>query len=412
MRVGISAFFLKYPISGIGQYSIHLLKALGAVDPQNEYALLGPRSIIEQSNILKVFPCQMRSVDRFVPSFVSSLVSSNEQIEKLLWEQAFGPALALKAGVDVFHVPYFAPPVFSRTPMVVTIHDGLQFQLPAYQSSGKRRAYLRFIGRAAHKAARIITVSHHARQDIIDVLHIAPERVRVIYEAAGDEYRPVTNPDMLAKTRARYGVGDCYVFYLGGHDRRKNVSQLVRSFAHLFHRLGNPDLQLFISGDPDRQRGPLFRDPRQVAAAVGVTDNVIFRFVKDEDKPAIYSGARLFAFPSLYEGFGLPPLEAMCCGAPVICSNRTSLPEVVGDAALSIDPDDTTAFAGAMYDILTNDALRADLQARSLRRASLFSWQKAATETLAVYQEAIADSKHERHHFFRKDDVWQRNQCV
>ena len=124
-----------------------------------------------------------------------------------------------------------------------------------------------------------------------------------------------------------------------------------------------------------------------------MTNQVIYRFVEDEDKPAVYSGARLFVFPSLYEGFGLPPLEAMSCGAPVICSNRTSLPEVVGDAAISIDPDDISSMVEAMRSVLANSALRDDLRARSLQHAAQFSWRKAAAETLAAYEETLARSK-------------------
>ena len=184
-----------------------------------------------------------------------------------------------------------------------------------------------------------------------------------------------------------------YIFYLGGLDQRKNVPQLVRAFAHLYKQLDQPDLQLLISGNPDKQKGPLFPDPRPVAAELGVSGQVICRFIEDEDKPAMYSGASLFVFPSLYEGFGLDPLEAMSCGAPVVCSNRTSLPEVVGDAALSVDPEDTQALVEAMRSVLSDTSLAIDLRARSLLRAAQFSWRKTATETLAAYQEALARSK-------------------
>jgi glycosyltransferase involved in cell wall biosynthesis len=228
----------------------------------------------------------------------------------------------------------------------------------------------------------------------MDVLHVPAERIRVIYEAAGDEYTPVTDPAALAMARRRYGLGQQYILYLGGLDQRKNVLQLVRAFAHLYWQLGDPNLQLFISGDPDKKKNEsLFPDPRPVAAELGVADKIIYRFVEEEDKPAVYSGASLFVFPSLYEGFGLPPLEAMSCGAPVICSNRTSLPEVVGDAAISVDPDDVHAMAEAMHNVLTDSTLRNSLRARSIQRAAQFSWRKAAKETVAVYEEALARSK-------------------
>ncbi len=382
MKVGINALFLNTPASGSRQYLIHLLKALAEVDTQNEYVLLGPQTLVGNVNS---FPYQVYPVPFFA--------RRNENIEKLVWEQLAGPAAARKAGVDIFHVPHFAPPLFPRTPTVVTIHDVIPLRLPAYSAGARLKAYMSLVARAARKATLVITVSQHARQDIIDTLHIPADRIRVIYEAAGDEYKPVSDPTIVARACQRYGVGERYIFYIGGLDQRKNVPQLVRAFALLSRQLDDPDLQLFISGDPGKQRGPLFPDPRPIAVESGIADRVIYGFVEDEDKAAIYSGASLFVYPSIYEGFGLPPLEAMSCGAPVVCSNRTSLPEVVGDAAITVDPDDTGALAGAMQSVLTNSMLQAELRARSLQRAAQFNWRKAAKETIAVYQEACARSK-------------------
>jgi glycosyltransferase involved in cell wall biosynthesis len=171
------------------------------------------------------------------------------------------------------------------------------------------------------------------------------------------------------------------------------VPQLVKAFAHVYRQLGDPSLQLLIAGNPEKQSGPLFPDPRPVASDLGMTGQIVYRFIEEEDKPAIYSGASVFVFPSLYEGFGLTPLEAMSCGTPVICSNRTSLPEVVGDAAISLNPDDTHAMVEAMCDVLTKSDLQADLRARSLQRATRFNWRKTAAETVAAYEEAYKRSK-------------------
>jgi len=377
MKIGINALFFQSRATGSAQYMIHLLDALAHIDEQNEYILLGPRPV-EQTD-QHSFPYQVHPVPGFA--------ARNENIEKVIWEQLTAPNAARNAGVDLYHVPYFAPPLFPHTPTIATIHDVIPMRLPAYQLGGKVKAYMKLVSRAAHRAAMVITVSQHAKQDMIDALKIPPERIRVIYEAAGDEYRPITDPKILAEARARYGISERYIFYLGGLDQRKNVPQLIHAFAHLYAQIGDPHLQLVISGNPDKQQGPLFPDPRPIAADLGISGQIIFRFIEDEDKPAIYSGASLFVFPSLYEGFGLPPLEAMGCGAPVVCSNRTSLPEVVGDAAISIDPEDTQALTEAMHQILANSTLQADLRARSLRQAAQFSWSKTAQETLAVYQE-------------------------
>ncbi|MBO0780784.1 MAG: glycosyltransferase family 4 protein [Ktedonobacteraceae bacterium] len=378
MKIGINALFFQHPASGSGQYLAHLQATLSEIDRQNEYLLFGP----QPAPVTPAFPYQVCPA----PSFTAR----NKNIQKLVWEQWTGPLAARHAGVDLFHVPYFAPPLFPGVSTVVTIHDVIPLRLPAYLPDVKVRAYMRLMARAAHSARMIITVSQHAKRDIVDVLRIPPERVRVTYEAAGEEYRPLADPAVLAAARARYGIGERYIFYLGGLDQRKNVPQLVRAFAQAYRQLGNPNLQLFISGDPDRKKGPLFPDPRTVPLDPDVRERVIYRFVEDEDKATIYSGASLFVFPSLYEGFGLDPLEAMACGAPVVCSNRSSLPEVVGDAAISIDPENTDALADAICRVLSSESLQADLRARSLKRAAGFSWRKTAEETLSVYEEVMA----------------------
>lgn len=385
MKIGINTYFFKFPASGSGQYLLHLLQALAEVDQENQYILLGLHPIPIKIRALTSFP--------YVVAPVPTLASRNASIENLTWEQFTAPSAARKAGVDLLHTPYFAPPFFPRTPGVITIHDVIPLRLPQYRTDPKMKAYLQLITRAARKATLIITISQHAKHDMIDALHLPPERIRVIYEAAGDEYRPISDPAVLAEVRARYGLNERYILYLGGLDQRKNVPQLVRAFAHLFQQMRDPDLQLLIAGNPDKQRGTLFPDPRPVAAGLGMTGQIIYRFIEEEDKPAIYSGASVFVFPSLYEGFGLTPLEAMSCGTPVICSNRTSLPEVVGDAAISLDPDNIHEMVEAMHSVLTNSELRADLHVRSLQRAAQFNWHKTAAETIAAFEEAFVRSK-------------------
>ncbi|HET8844941.1 MAG TPA: glycosyltransferase family 1 protein [Ktedonobacteraceae bacterium] len=388
MKIGINTMFFRHPASGSGQYLVHLLNALAEIDTQNEYLLVGPDAL---SDTIKA---QLQAPFSHYVKSVSGPLGRNASLEKMTWEQWTGPREARRLGVDLFHVPHFASPFLTgSTPVVVTIHDVIPLRLPLYYASAKAKVYSAVVSRAARKATMIITVSQHAKQDMIDALKIPSERIRVTYEAAGEEYTPVEDEAKLAEVRTRYGINGRYVFYLGGLDARKNVPQLIRAFARLLRLIDDPGLQLLISGDPDRRHGPLFPDPRPVAAELGISERVLFRFVEDEDKAAVYSGASVFVFPSLYEGFGLDPLEAMSCGAPVICSNRTSLPEIVGDAALSIDPDDLSAMTEAMHRVLTDAQLSADLRARGLQRAHKFNWHNTARETLAVYEEAFARRK-------------------
>ncbi len=385
MKIAINALFFRYPATGSGQYMSHLLDALAEIDRENEYILLGPDPSPELSGVNPAFAYRQAPVPGFT--------RRSAKMEKLAWEQITAPSAARKARVDLYHVPYFAPPYLSNVPGIVTIHDVIPLRLPVYVSKGTMRAYMGLVSRAAHKATLIITVSQHAKQDIMDVLHLPAERIRVIYEAAGEKFLPVADEETLAKARARYGVGERYLFYLGGLELRKNVPQLVRAFAHVYQQVGDPNLQLLIAGNPDKKSGPLFPDPRPVAADLGMSGQIVYRYIEEEDKPAMYSAASAFIFPSMYEGFGLDPLEAMSCGAPVVCSNRTSLPEVVGDAALLFDPDNTGQMVAAIRDVLTNDQLAANLRERSLQRAARFSWRKTAQETLAVYEEAYQRSR-------------------
>lgn len=385
MKIGYNAMMFRYPATGSGQYLTHLLNALAEIEPENEYVLLGPDPQPERGDLNPRLS--------YVQAAVPAPVRSNARLEKLAWEQLTAPSAARRAGADLLHVPYFAPPYFSRTPVVTTIHDVIPLRLPVYRSSGFMRAYLRLVSRAAHRSTLIVTVSQHAKHDMMDALKLPAERIRVIYEAASEQYRPVTDQETLARVRTRYGVGKRFIFYLGGLDARKNVPALVRAFAHVYHQLGDPGLQLLIAGNPDKKSGPLFPDPRPIASDLGMAGQIVYRFIEEEDKAAVYSAASVFVFPSLYEGFGLDPLEAMSCGAPVACSNRTSLPEVVGDAALLFDPDNTGQMVTTIRDVLTKDGLAADLRARSLRQAARFNWHKTAEETLAVYEEAYQRSR-------------------
>src|SRR6185312_1989099 len=190
---------------------------------------------------------------------VSGPLGLNASLEKMTWEQWTGPREARRLGVDVFHVPHFAPPLITRSvPVVATIHDVIPLRLPLYHSSAKAKVYSSVVARAAQHATLVITISQHARQDIIETLSIPAERIRVIYQAVSEDLKPVEDQEKLAAARARYGLTGRYVFYLGGLDARKNVPQLVRAFSHLYKRLGDPNLQLLISGNPDKLSGSLF----------------------------------------------------------------------------------------------------------------------------------------------------------
>ena len=354
MKIAINGTFWDRPTTGSGQYLRALLPALKRRAPDNEYALIAPKP-------------------------------GGSNLAKLWFEQIAFANACRRERADIAHVPYFASPFFPPTRTIVTIHDLIPLLLPAYRSSPLVRAYTRLVAASARRADAVIADSACSQRDIVRHLGIDAARVRVVYLAADARYRPI---DDTRAVRSKYALTENYLLYLGGFDQRKNVRVILEAFARLseFHTRG---YRLVLAGVRLGEDSAFFPSPQRIARQVGLPDEAIryIGWVDEEDKPALYSGAAAFLFPSLYEGFGLPPLEAMACGAPVICSNASSLPEVVGDAALQIDPHDASAWADAIRAVLTDDTRRATMRERGIAQSKAFSWDRAADETLAVYQQ-------------------------
>ncbi|HEX6541376.1 MAG TPA: glycosyltransferase family 1 protein [Ktedonobacterales bacterium] len=387
MRVAFNALYLLEPYTGTGRYVTNLLSALGRVDGINEYLVLSPTEVKNVPETPSTFQWEALPPSRFR--------HAGESVARLAWEQHTFPHAAKQRGARLMHVPYFAPP--RRTlgiPIIATIHDIINLRLPAYRATPTAQAYARLVSNAAKHADMIIAVSEFSKRDIMETLGMPEDRVRVIYEAVAPQYRRVQDARRLIEVREKYGLSDMFVLNVGGLDARKNIQALVGAFAAVFHEMQNPDLQLFIAGDPDRLgSSPLFPDWRYLATAFEVEENVVCMPIDEEDLPAMYSAASCFAFTSVYEGFGLTPLEAMACGAPVVCSNRTSLPEVVGSAGVQVDPLDTDRLGGAILRVLTSREHRDDLRARGLAHVREFSWQQAAAETSALYAEVTGTTR-------------------
>ena len=383
MRVAINALFLQEPHVGSGRYLYNLLAALGQVDGVNEYYVLGPKPPKAQPETPSSFTWKVAPVGG---------PARGENLEKLVWEQAGFPAAAKSVRAHLAHIPHFAPAYrHFGIPQVVTIHDVIMLALPEYRSKASAMLYTQLVAQAARRAEAILTISEWSKQDIIEYLRIPPERIRVIREAAAPEFRRETDPERLRAVRVKYGLRERFVLNVGGMDARKNIEKLVGAFAAVYHELREPDLQLFIAGD-HRKLGtsPTFPDWRPLAAAFGIERQVICAPVAEQDLPALYSASSCFAFTSRYEGFGLTPLEAMACGAAVVCSNATSLPEVVGSAGKLVNPEDADEIGAAIFHTLAAPELNVDLRARGLAQSKQFSWSKVAAETSAFYAE-VAD---------------------
>lgn len=383
MRLGINAFFWSQETTGSGQYTRRLVSGLLRRSDGPRCLLIRPSP--DGSSIAVATP-ETRLEERLLPP----PVRLPDDLSKVWFEQVSFPRVCRSEDLDVAHVPYFAPPLVSSRRILVTIHDLIPLILPGYRGSALVRLYNRLVATAARRAPAIITDSQASQQDVLRVLGVSPEIVHVIYLGVDRMYRPVTDSHELQRVRAKYGLPETYVLYLGGFDQRKNLGALLTAYASLDGR-SMAAAPLVIAGRLPAGNSQFFPDPRALVEKEGLEGRVLFTgWVPEEDKPALYSGATLFLFPSLYEGFGLPVLEAMSCGTAVVASDTASLPEIAGDAAVLVDPQDPEALAAAIADLLRDGSRRKDLATRARKRAQLFSWDRTVSQTIAVYESVAA----------------------
>ncbi len=375
MRIGIDAQLLAaesgYRRAGVSRYLERLLLALP--------------NAIESGDDLLVWAAHG------VPPLSSALASGWRQTRvpadrpplRIAWEQSLLPLHARRGRIDLLHGPVNVAPLLARCPTVVTVHDLAFLRVPGGLTSHRRR-YLTAATRASvRRARRVIAVSASTKRDVVELVGVPPERVVVIPLAADERFRPLPD-DVLARFRAEQRLTCPFILYVGTLEPRKNVPVLLRAFAAIAKAFPH---ELILVG----AEGWLTSEIHTTLADLRLGDRVRLAGYGDPAAlPGWYGAADLLVYPSRFEGFGLPPLEAMACGTPVIVSNATSLPEVGGDAVLTIDPDDIAGLAAAMRRVLTDPALAAGLRARGLARAATFSWERTARETVRVYREALA----------------------
>jgi glycosyltransferase involved in cell wall biosynthesis len=372
LHIAIDAHSVGAQLAGNESYAVNLIEALAEID---------------QTNLYTLYVTRPAGIDRFANRWSNFKVRQTLPHTPLVRIPLTLSAELRRHPVDVLHVQFTAPP-FAPCPVVTTIHD-LSFEHLPETFKRRSRAQLRLtVRRTARKAALILTLSEFSRRDIIETYAVGSERVIVTPAAAPTHFKPVTSETELEKTRERYGIGANYLLSLGSIQPRKNLTRLIEAFQQL--RKSRPDdelPQLVIAG----KRGWLDDEVFRAAQQDSLNGSVKFiGYVPEEDLPALYSGAMCFVYPSYFEGFGLPVLEAMQCGAPVIAGNQTSLPEVAGDAALLFDPFDTRALGEAIARVIDHPDYRADLRARGLKRAAEFSWTATARLTLKAYDSAAA----------------------
>jgi glycosyltransferase involved in cell wall biosynthesis len=369
VRIAIDARKLRD--FGIGTYVRNLLRHLSRLDRTTEYVVLchGPdRDLVPQLG------------DNFCAVLDSSPGYS-------LREQLTVPLDLRRARVDLFHAPHYVLPPLTPCRSVVTIHDCIHLRFPQYLPSRLAYSYARSsMWVATHRSSRIITVSEASKRDILSYFHVPDTKIDVIPNAIDERFWEMPDADEVDKVRERYQLNDRYVLYAGNIKPHKNIERLIEAF-HMLRKHGFEDVKLLIIGDQISKYATL----RRAVHRYKLHKHVRFLgFVPDKTLAVLYRLAAVFAFPSLYEGFGLPPLEAMASGTPVITSNVSSLPEVVGDAALLIDPYDPAAIADALQRVLSDPALRQQLRVRGLARARHFSWERSIARVRQIYDEVLA----------------------
>ncbi len=375
MRIAIDAHSVGTSLAGNESYATNLIEALAEIDQVNDYTLyVTKRQAVERfSNRWKNF--QVRQTVPHTPLIRIPLVLSKELRQH---------------PVDVLHVQFTAPPL-APCKVVCTIHDLAFEHLP---ETFKRRSWMQLrmtVRHTAKRATRIITVSEYSRRDIAKTYGIPAERITVTYEAAPPHFQPVTSEKELQRVKQTYGIEGAYLLSVGSIQPRKNLTRLIASYSRLLAKNAARKLpKLVLVG----KRAWLYGETLKAIQDMGLRDSVILTgYVPESDLPALYSGALCFIYPSYFEGFGLPPLEAMKCGAPVIVGDRTSLPEVVGNAAMMVDPFDIDALAFAIEKLIDDSDYRSYLRVQGLERAKKFSWHSTAKQTLEVYKQAASVSK-------------------
>jgi len=395
MRIALNGFYWGQPSTGSGQYVRQLVRAMARLAPENEYLIVVPRS--PQSPLTRgaqgglvrdeIIALPDISPRVFLYPERAALQRVSENLSKVDFEQNAFPRACARERVDIAHVPYFASPLNPPSRTVVTIHDLIPLILPSYRGGFLVRRYTDLVAMSARRAHAVIADSDCSQRDVVTRLGILPERVRTIYLAADARFKPSDDTAALAAFRARYELPEKYLLYLGGYDQRKNVSILIEAFS-LLPELYKAGYRLVLGGISLGVDSEFFPDPRRIAQQIRLPDDAIryLGWVREEDKALLYASAELFLFPSLYEGFGLPPLEAMACGTPVIASSASSLPEIAGDAALLVEPEAAIAWAESIRAVVNDASRLQQMRERGIAQAKKFSWERAARETLQVYE--------------------------
>jgi glycosyltransferase involved in cell wall biosynthesis len=377
MRIAVDLTAVPPRLTGVGYYLAGLIAGLQAVDSTNEYYLLLGAACRDAFAV--------RS-----PRFSVVTVPDRSRPARLAWEQIALPALLTRLGIDVLHSPHYTRPLRRlRCASVVGVMDLTYVLLPEHHAWSRRMFFRRMLPAAAARADRIIAISESTKRDAAAHLGIPADRIDAIPLAISAAYRADISPSQVEATRQRLNLPPEYVLFVGTIEPRKNLVRLIRAYEEAVRADPRvPDLVLV------GMRGWHTEEFDRALAESGVRRRIhTVGYVPEQDLPQVYCGAASFVYPSLYEGFGIPILEALACGVPTITSSTSSMPEVAADAALLVDPHDTGALSAAMLRLFHDRVLRDTLRQKGLTRAAAFTWERTATLTIETYRRALA-AKH------------------
>jgi glycosyltransferase involved in cell wall biosynthesis len=382
MHIAINAYFWNQPNTGSGQYTRQLVYHLNRLVADLEITL-----------ILPLAPGDPEPADVPPSVRVERVAVRPGHLGKVLFEQRGFPAACRRVGATLAHVPYWGPPLRSPVPLVVTIHDLTTLLVPEYNRGFRVRLYNALVGAAARGADHVLTDSFSSKLDIMDHLGIDERDVTAVYLGVGPQYaaNPTAGDNSLVDMAVakKYDLPEFYVLYLGGYEIHKNILNLLQAYTYVAKALGE-DYPLVLAGKKPQSTSDTYPDYDGMIKRAGLSKYVRWiGYVDEEDKPLLYRNAEVFVFPSRREGFGLPPLEAMACGTPVVASDSGSLPEIIGPAGFAIDPDDVRNMAGAIIAIIMQEPLAADLRRQGPEQAAKFTWENTAIETLKVYDRVL-----------------------
>lgn len=374
MRICIDISPAAHRKAGLGRHARELAERAHRLDANNAYSLFTYQPSRGE------IPASLAHL----PAYTVPWPAKPWRMSVLLAHYARVPQDRLVPGADLFHGTDHLLPYFRRVRTVFTLHDLIPLLFPEFHLPLNRWFLSLMFPQFLRRADAIIAVSECTQRDAIRIYGVPEEKITVIYNGVDARFRPVRDAETRHRVRAAYGLPEAYILYVGTIEPRKNLVRLLDAF-HALQKEGYPHKLVIVGA-----KGWLYRPVFDKIAALGLQDQVILPgYIADEDLPALYSGAALFVFPSLYEGFGIPPLEAMACGVPTVVADTSSLPEVVGDAALRVPPTDTAALKAAMNRLLDDAVFAQELAARGPERARLFTWDTAAAQLITVYHRLL-----------------------